>query len=118
MNRAVVNGQRIQKQIMAERLQNKERAFDERITQREVLIVPDSLTLKRGKMGYNPSQSEQQNLEPGPAENGRKRRSVYPAITRVYLCGASASLAGHKRGEGSSHFPNDSFPAILAKGDE
>jgi hypothetical protein len=45
LNRSVVGRERIQKQVVAERFQNKERTFNERVVAREILVVPNSLAL-------------------------------------------------------------------------
>src|ERR1043166_1149593 len=43
LNRTVMAGIRLQKKVMSKAFQDQERALDERIRQRKVLIVPDSL---------------------------------------------------------------------------
>jgi hypothetical protein len=45
LNGSVVGRERIQKQVVAERFQNKERTFNERVVAREILVVPNSLAL-------------------------------------------------------------------------
>jgi hypothetical protein len=45
LNRSVVGRERIQKQVVAERFQDKERALNERIVARKILVVPNSLPL-------------------------------------------------------------------------
>src|SRR3954468_23463334 len=43
LDRTVMAGKRLQEKIMAEALQDQEWAFDERIFQREILVIPNPL---------------------------------------------------------------------------
>ena len=46
LDRPVMGREGIEKEIMPEALQNEERAFDERIVVRQVLVVPNELALE------------------------------------------------------------------------
>ena len=51
LDRSVMRRERIQKQIMSERFGNKDRTLNEWIVVREILVVPDALTLQSGHRG-------------------------------------------------------------------
>jgi hypothetical protein len=46
---SVMRGKRVEKEVMTKRLEDQERALDERIITNEELIIPDQLTLQGGK---------------------------------------------------------------------
>ena len=50
LDRPIMGGEGIEKEIMPERLQDEDRAFDEGIVVGEVLVVPNELALERGEV--------------------------------------------------------------------
>ena len=58
LDRPVMRRKRIEKEIMAETLQDQERAFDEWIVMRQILVVPDELPLERGEMDRESQERE------------------------------------------------------------
>lgn len=91
---AVMRGKGIDKQVMAKILQNQKRAFDEGIVVRQILIVPDELSLERRKMN-----DESQEREDGAANPGALQERAYPAEARVISSGG-----GRSSEEGGVHF--------------
>ena len=71
---------------MAKIFQNQKRAFDEGIVVRQILIVPDELSLQRRKMN-----GESQEREDGAANPGALQERAYPAETRVISSGGGRS---------------------------
>ena len=53
-----MRGKRIQEEVMSECFQNEKRTFDERIVVRQILIVPDKLTLQGWRANGEPEERE------------------------------------------------------------
>src|ERR1700719_1551287 len=64
LNRAVMRRKRIEKQMMAKRLQNQKRALNKRIVVREILVVPDSLSLQGRRVNNNSSDCQEETAKP------------------------------------------------------
>jgi hypothetical protein len=67
LDRPVMRGEGIEKEIMPERLQDEDRAFDKGIVVRQVLVVPDELALERGEMDRESKKREERATHPGPS---------------------------------------------------
>src|SRR5258708_7390656 len=74
LDRPIMRRKGIEKEIVPETLQDKERALDERIVARQVLIVPDELPLEGREMHRKPKQRENNAAHPGALE----QRSCFP----------------------------------------
>jgi hypothetical protein len=61
-------GERVRKQIMPKGLQDQDWALDERIIEREILIIPDALSLQGWRSHTDADNYEQKNAQPFSAQ--------------------------------------------------
>ena len=64
LDRPVMRGKGIEKQVMAQRFQDQERALDEGIVEREILIIPDALSLQGRRSHDDADNYEEKNAQP------------------------------------------------------
>ena len=60
--------ERVEEEMVPKDFEDEERAFDERIVVREVVIIPDSLPGKGGRVDDKGDYHEQEGSEPVPLE--------------------------------------------------
>ena len=84
---AVVRGKGIDKEVMPKILQNQKRAFDEGVVVRQILIVPNELTLQRREVDR-----ESQERENDAANPGALQERAYLAEARVISSGGCRSI--------------------------
>jgi hypothetical protein len=77
----VVRGKGIDKQVVAKILQNQERTFDKGVIVRQVLIVPNELTLERGEVDSEPEQRQDHAANPGALQE-RAYLAEWRALSR------------------------------------
>src|SRR5216684_3193201 len=68
--------ERVQKQIVSKGLQDQERALDERIVMRQILIVPDALSLQGRRAHDDADNYEEKNTQPFSAQISREFRQA------------------------------------------
>jgi hypothetical protein len=64
LNRSIMGGERIQKQVMAERFENKEWTLNERIVAREIMVVPNPLALQSRCVNENSGEPDNERAKP------------------------------------------------------
>ena len=73
-----MRAERIEKEVMSKSFEGENRALDERIVARQVIVVPDELPLQRWQMHSEPERGDDETAQPGtlkkinrPNESGR-----------------------------------------------
>src|SRR5881394_909663 len=90
LDRPIMGGERIQKQIMPKSLQDQERTLDQRVVVRQVLVVPDTLALQCRRSDKNAQERQYQAAKPMRAEicchlsHSRKRAATL--FTFGWIC--------------------------------
>ena len=68
--------ERVQKQIVPKGLQDQERALDKRIVMRQILIVPDALSLQSRRSHDDADNHEEKNTQRFSAQISREFRQA------------------------------------------
>src|SRR3982074_1444053 len=76
LDRPVMRGKGIEKQVVAQRFQDQEWALDERIIEREILIIPDALSLQGRRSHDDADNYEEKNAQPFSAQIGCELRQA------------------------------------------